>query len=106
MKYQDVIDQIPDYEVFLTVDELDAHSKALAEEYPDVVELKELGKSRQGHPIYGLKIGDGPHNAIMFACPHPNEPMGAMMLDYFRASSRKMRNTQGAKLHLVSHQEY
>ena len=82
-----LLEGIPDYQAFLTVDEMDESSKRLAAEYPDKVTLFEAGKSRKGHPIYCLKIGEGPLNAFMFGCPHPNEPMGAMMLEYF---SRKL----------------
>lgn len=32
-----LIENVPDYKVFLTVDEMDAHTLALAEEYPDKV---------------------------------------------------------------------
>ncbi len=78
-----LIENIPDYQEFLTVDEMDESSKRLAEEYPDVVSIFEEGRSRKGHPIYCLKIGNGSHNGFMFGCPHPNEPMGAMMLEYF-----------------------
>lgn len=77
------IDKIPDYKTFLTVDEMDESSKRLAEEYPDVVSLFECGKSRDGHPLYCLKIGEGSKNAILYGCPHPNEPIGAMMLEAF-----------------------
>lgn len=83
MNYQWIIDQIPDYEVFMTVDELDASSRQLANEYPDIVELREIGKSRNGHPILCLVIGRGSQNALLFASPHPNEPMGCMMIEYF-----------------------
>ena len=78
-----LIENVPDYKVFLTVDEMDAHTLALAEEYPDKVEVFKAGVSRGGHPIYCMKIGKGSKNAFMFGCPHPNEPMGAMMLEYF-----------------------
>ena len=78
-----LIDGIPDYKQFLTVDEMDANSKALAEKYPDIVTVFEAGRSRKNHPIYCLKIGKGSRNALMFGCPHPNEPMGAMLLEYF-----------------------
>lgn len=81
-KLQKLLDAIPDYEAFLTVDEMDASSKQLAEAYPEQVELLNLGKSKDGHPIYGLKIGEGSKNALMYGCPHPNEPMGAMLLEY------------------------
>ncbi len=80
---QKLIDNIPDYQQFLTVDEMDASSRKLAEEYPDLVTMFEAGRSRKGHPIYCLKIGQGSRNALMFGCPHPNEPMGAMLLEYF-----------------------
>ena len=80
---QKLIDNIPDYQQFLTVDEMDASSRKLAEEYPDLVTMFEAGRSRKGHPIYCLKIGQGSRNALMFGCPHPNEPMGAMLFEYF-----------------------
>lgn len=83
MNFDQLIQNVPDYKVFLTVDEMDANSKKLAEEFPDICSIREMGKSRQGHPIYCLKIGNGTKKAFMFGCPHPNEPMGAMMLEYF-----------------------
>ncbi len=79
----EVIKNVPDYKDFLTVEEMDASSKKLAEEYPDVVELFEMGRTRDNHPLYCLKIGNGTNNGLMFGCPHPNEPIGAMMLEYF-----------------------
>ena len=78
-----LIENIPDFKEFLTVDEMDENSKKLAAEYPDKVSVFQAGTSRKGHPIYCLKIGSGSRNAFMFGCPHPNEPMGAMMLEYF-----------------------
>ena len=83
MNFEHLLNNIPDYKEFLTVDEMDASSHKLAEDYPDLVEIWEAGKSRGGHPIYVLKIGNGSKNAFMFGCPHPNEPMGCMMLEYF-----------------------
>lgn len=83
MKYQWIIDQVPDYDVFMTVDELDASSRQLAKEYPEVVQLREIGKTRKGHPILCLVIGSGSQNALLVASPHPNEPMGCMMIEYF-----------------------
>jgi len=99
-----LINNIPDYQVFLTVDEMDANSRKLAEEYSDVVEVFEAGKSRKGHPILCLKIGNGPRNALMFGCPHPNEPMGAMMLEYFSkalAEDEKLREDLGYTWYLI-----
>lgn len=73
--------QIPDYKEFFTVDELDASSKALASKYPDKVSMEQIGESKKGHPIWCLKIGTGEKNILAFACPHPNEPIGAMTLE-------------------------
>lgn len=81
--FSKLIENIPDYQEFLTVDEMDANTWKLQKEYPDKVEVTEAGRSRKGHPIYCMKIAGGDKNAFMFGCPHPNEPMGAMMLEYF-----------------------
>lgn len=81
--FSKLIENIPDYKEFLTVDEMDANTLRLAEEYPDKVKVFQAGQSRKGRPIYCMKIGSGSKNAFMFGCPHPNEPMGAMMLEYF-----------------------
>ena len=83
MNFEHLLANIPDYKEFLTVDEMDESSHRLAQEFPDLVTIREAGRSRGGHPIYVLKIGSGSRNAFMFGCPHPNEPMGCMMLEYF-----------------------
>lgn len=93
--FEEVIQNIPNYTEFLTVDEMDASSRKLAEEYPDVVDLFEIGRTRENHPLYCLKIGEGSKNALMFGLPHPNEPIGAMMLEYFSrelAANEQLRN--------------
>ena len=83
---QKFIDSVPDYKEFLTVAELDESSKKLAQAYPDTVKIFEMGKTREGHPLYCLKIGDEattPDVGIMYGCPHPNEPIGTMLLEHF-----------------------
>lgn len=77
MDFQAIVDKVPDYQSFLTVDEMDESTRKLAAEYPNIVTVFEAGTSRNGHPIQCMKIGDGPKNALCFACPHPNEPIGA-----------------------------
>lgn len=93
--YQKLLSGIPDYKEFLTVDEMDESSRRLAAKHPDCVELFEMGKTRQGHPLLCLKIGSGSRNALMFGCPHPNEPIGTMMLEYFTknlAENKELRD--------------
>ena len=87
--FTELLQNIPDYKAFLTVDELDASSRRLAEQYPDVVSLFEMGRTKDDHPLLCLKIGNGSKNALMFGCPHPNEPIGTMMLEYFSENLAK-----------------
>lgn len=78
-----ILANVPDYKVFNTVAEMDANSHKLAAEHPEKVSISEIGKTRAGRPLYCLKIGSGSKNALLLGCPHPNEPIGAMMLEYF-----------------------
>lgn len=77
-----LLDTIPDYQEFLTLEELDESSRQLARDYPEAVELFEIGASSQGRPLLCLKIGQGSKNALFFGCPHPNEPIGTMLLEH------------------------
>jgi hypothetical protein len=79
---KDVIQRVPDYSSFMTVDELNESSKKLAKDYPSFAEYFEIGRSRDNNPIYCLKIGKGSKKALLYAFPHPNEPVGSMMLEY------------------------
>lgn len=76
-----ILNQVPEYKEFMTISDLDNSSKKLAEEFKRV-DLKEIGKSRGGRTIYCLKIGEGKENALLFAFPHPNEPIGSMTLEF------------------------
>ncbi|MCS7364761.1 MAG: M14 family zinc carboxypeptidase [archaeon GB-1867-035] len=80
--FNKILSQIPDYKEFLTVDELNNSSKKLAKQYPEKAALMEIGKARNNESIYCLRIGDGRLKALLFAFPHPNEPIGSMTLEY------------------------
>lgn len=102
--YQKVVDSIPDYQVFLTPDELDESSRKLAAEFPETVELFEIGRTRKDRPLLCLKIGDGPRNALVFGTPHPNEPIGTMLCEHFTrclASSSELRDELGYTWYFV-----
>ena len=99
-----ILESVPDYRVFLTVDELKASSRQLAAQYPDAVQVLEIGRSRQGDTIEALKIGDGPRKALLFAMPHPNEPIGSMMLEVLAArlaEDRALRESLGYSWTLI-----
>ncbi|RLE84214.1 MAG: peptidase M14 [Thermoprotei archaeon] len=76
------IEEVPNYSTFMTLDELNESTMKLANEFPDTVKIFRAGESREGRPIYGIKIGSGNKFALLFGCPHPNEPVGTLVLDY------------------------
>jgi len=77
-----VIKNVPEYTFFKTVDELNESSRELAEKHPDIASFYQVGNSMAGDPIYCLKIGKGSKAILLYGFPHPNEPIGSMMLDY------------------------
>ena len=102
--FQKILEEIPDYREFLTVEEMDESSRRLAQEHPESTELFEMGRTREGRPLLCLKIGSGGRNALMFGCPHPNEPIGAMLLEYFSrrlAENRALREALGYTWYIV-----
>lgn len=81
MDIRSYVSQVPEMDRFLGVDELNAGLEQLAREYPDIASIRRVGSSKLGEPISMLTIGNGSHNALLFACPHPNEPIGAMLVN-------------------------
>ncbi|MCL2497934.1 MAG: hypothetical protein FWF06_04890 [Symbiobacteriaceae bacterium] len=99
-----LLDGVPDYKEFMTVREMDESSRKLAQQYPETVELMEIGRSRSNYPLLCLKIGSGEENALMLGCPHPNEPIGTMLLEYFceeLAKSEELRQELGYTWYIV-----
>lgn len=82
MDIQRYMAAVPDMDRFYTVDELQAHQAALAAEFPAIARRRRVGTSRLGEPINLLSIGTGGHNAFLFGCPHPNEPIGSNLAQY------------------------
>lgn len=82
MRADTVVSDVPAYERFLTVDELNASGQRLASTHPRQVKQVPIGRSSDGETINMLRIGNGPEQLLFFACPHPNEPIGAMTLEY------------------------
>ncbi len=80
--FESIVRDIPDYNTFFTVDELNASSEKLVRKHPKKVKILEIGKSRKGEKIKALRIGKGRRTALLFGFPHPNEPIGSMTLEY------------------------
>lgn len=78
-----VVEGVPDYREFMTVDELVASSRRLVREHHDVAELVEVSSTRTGEPLYALVLHGGESRRVLaFAFPHPNEPVGSLTLEY------------------------
>ncbi len=93
--FKKVLENIPDYKGFFKLNELDSNSYLLAYKYPGVVKIHVGGYTRDNRPVLIIKIGTGKKHALMYGCPHPNEPIGTMMLDYFSealASNKELRD--------------
>lgn len=74
---------VPEMDRFLTVDELVADFEDIVKSYPEIARLERVGTSTLGEPISMLTMGSGEKQALLFACPHPNEPIGAMLVHHF-----------------------
>jgi len=95
---------MPDYADFLTIDELQQGLTALQAKYPTMVRLRTAGASAAGFPITECQIGHGKRHALLFGFPHPNEPIGSMMLHYLTealASNAALRDHFDFTWHIV-----
>ena len=77
-----VLDGIPDWEKYLTVDQINDEAARLADEYPGEVELIDLGRSTKGESILCLKVGNGKYSALIHGFPNSEEPYGGNLLTY------------------------
>lgn len=73
---------VPDYQEFLSLEELHESSVRLVEEFPQVAQLREVGVSTDRRPIELLTIGHGSRTALLLGAPHPNEPIGTLSLEF------------------------
>ncbi|MCR4427178.1 MAG: M14 family zinc carboxypeptidase [Firmicutes bacterium] len=82
MTIDDRLKRVPEYTHFLTAAELYQHAFDLARERSSAVTCEIVGTSTEGQPIPMVRIGHGPARILVFACPHPNEPIGAMLAHF------------------------
>jgi hypothetical protein len=82
MTLSEILRAIPDYQEFLTLEELQQSSARLVEEFPRVAQLQVIGASTEGRPIELLTIGRGARTALFLGAPHPNEPIGTLTLEF------------------------
>ncbi len=104
LRFRDLVDGIPEYQGYLTVDELNENAGELARQFPDRVRLFTIGHSGSGESIFCLNIGHGAHSALLVGLPHPCEPVGSVMLDYLSrrlAENPHLTDDLGFSWHIV-----
>jgi hypothetical protein len=82
MTLSEILQRAPNYQEFLTLEELHQSSVRLVEEFPRLAHLREIGASTDGRPIELLTIGQGKRAALFLGAPHPNEPIGILTLEF------------------------
>jgi hypothetical protein len=82
MTLDEILQLIPDYHDFLTLEELRQSSARLVAEFPQTARLDVIGASTGGRPIELLTIGQGKRTALFLGAPHPNEPIGVLTLEF------------------------
>ncbi len=79
MTIDERLSRVPAFTEFYGTDELYAHAGRVATAKPGLCSLAYVGESKNGEKIPMVTIGNGPTSILLFASPHPNEPIGAMM---------------------------
>ncbi len=105
MDIRGYMSSLPEMDRFLTVDELNADFARIAEEHPDIARLVRVGSSSLGEPISMLSLGNGENQILLFACPHPNEPIGALMVHHLArmlCDDDELRDGLGFTWNLIS----
>lgn len=79
MTIDERLSRVPAFKEFFGTDELYAHAARVAAANSKICSLDYVGASKKGEKIPMVKVGNGPTSILLFASPHPNEPIGAMM---------------------------
>ena len=74
--------EIPEFDHFLTVDEMHAGLDKLAEAYPEITSLRRVGTSTLGEPIRMLSIGIGRTTRCSSAAPIRTSRSAAMLIHH------------------------
>ncbi len=79
---EEELKKVPAYERFFALDEMLAKARAVADDHPDIYSYEVVGHSTEGEAIPMLTAGKGETSVLLFASPHPNEPIGAMLVQF------------------------
>ncbi|MEV6109774.1 M14 family zinc carboxypeptidase [Streptomyces sp. NPDC051940] len=91
-----------DTDRYPVVDDLVRAARELADRHPRWCELRTVGRSRGGDPLWLLSAGSGPAEVLVVAGPHANEPVGgAAVLRLARRIREDRRLRARARWHLL-----
>jgi hypothetical protein len=99
-----LVDEVPNFEHFMLVEELENSSRELAKKYPAAVEWRVIGQSSEDRPITALVVGESDESVLLYGFTHPNEPIGALTVEYLAsrlAASPNLRKQLGYRVVLV-----
>ncbi|GAA3987914.1 M14 family zinc carboxypeptidase [Allokutzneria multivorans] len=99
-----LVDEVPEIDRFLGVDDLLAGINAVAERHGDCASVRRIGTSRLGEALWSLTIEGGPKQAVVFAAVHPNEPVGgqtSLHLARTLAADASLRADLGHTWHII-----
>lgn len=83
INFEKIVSKVPVINEFLTPEELNDHASDFAFRYPGLAKDRVIGQSKEGKDIHCLQIGAGKKSALLYGTPHPNEPIGCMVVDSF-----------------------
>lgn len=76
-----LVNGVPEYDRFLTVDELEASTDRQLEELPGL-RAWVCGRDSNGREMRCLEAGDAPRRVLLLGHVHPEEPVGTLLLEY------------------------
>lgn len=89
---------------FKSLEEVKRVQKRICQLNPDLVERRNIGKSRQGRPIELLSIGTGRQSVLIVSGVHANEPVGSLtceVLQHLLIEHADLRQSLDATWHFV-----
>jgi hypothetical protein len=79
-RFDEIVSSVPDYGAYPTLAEIEASTDDLVAAHPQV-RVWPAGVSRAGQPIRCLDVPGGPMQALLVGAPHPEEPVGTLVLE-------------------------
>jgi hypothetical protein len=79
--HQQLLNNIPNYTRFLTVEEIDQLMDHSTNSH--YIQKKRIGHTITNEPLYMLDIGKGDKTAIIIGVPHSDEPLGSLVITFF-----------------------